>query len=99
MRRRQVPNEWRTVFEKVFGPESYDGNSFGSEMVMKIAISEGLTISKEGLRVKLARYVQKGYLKKIKRGRYGLGPKGYYFFGLLELGQEGDFLSMEGAIQ
>ena len=84
MRRRQVPKEWSDVFGQIFQSENYSGESFSSGSVMALAKSKDLEITKEALRVKLSRYVRRGYLKKVKRDQYGLGPNGYYFFGLLD---------------
>ena len=44
---------------------------------------ENIRISNESLRVKLARYVSKGFLKKTGRARYQFTQRGQLFFDLL----------------
>ena len=83
-RKRRAPKAWREVFSEATELECYAKYGFGYSHIFEIAAKkEGISISKEGIRVKLDRYKKSGYVNKINRGRFQIAHKGYYFFELL----------------
>ena len=83
-RKRRAPECWRDVFREATELQFYAKDGFGYSNVLEIAATKSdISITREGLRVKLDRYRKSGYVNKIKRGRFQIARKGYYFFDLL----------------
>jgi len=83
-RKRRAPKSWREVFSDATELEFYAKKGFGYSNILKLAEAKNdISISREGLRVKLERYRKSGYVNKISRGRFQIAQKGYYFFELL----------------
>lgn len=80
--KRRAPVIWRNVFKVL--SQIHHPKSFYFDEVAEMADSLGAKISPESLRVKLARYSQKGVLKKVGRQEYILTSKGQLFFDLLK---------------
>lgn len=81
-RRRLAPIEWQHVFDTLC--RTYHPDKFHIDEVARLAKDRSITISPESLRVKLARYQTKGYLKKMGMKHYQITPKGIMFFNLLK---------------
>ena len=80
-RKRLAPILWQDVFNML--SKAYHPNTFYFEDVQDAAEKVGLKIQSESLRVKLARYSAKGFLKKVGRKEYLISPKGQVFFDLI----------------
>lgn len=80
-RRRYAPKIWCDVFDVL--SRTHHPNSFSFEDVQRLAENIGITIKRESLRVKLARYCQKKYLSKEGYKSYKITPEGMLFFRLL----------------
>ena len=80
-RKRLAPILWQDVFYML--SKSHHPNTFYFEDVLYSAEKVGLSIQRESLRVKLARYTAKGFLKKVGRKEYLLSQKGQVFFNLI----------------
>ena len=78
---RRAPILWRDVFFMIC--RSHHPNSFFIEDVYAAACKVGIDILPESLRVKLARYVSKGFLNKTGRKEYQLTTRGQIFFDLI----------------
>ena len=63
--------------------KTHHPNTFFFEDVLQATERVGLSIRHESLRVKLARYTSKGFLKKVGRKEYLLSQKGQIFFNLI----------------
>ena len=81
---RRGPKEWIAVFDEACKLQSYPKIGFGYSQIQEIADAHGIKISREGIRIKLNRYLKRGYVKKKSRGHYQIAPKGYYFFGFID---------------
>ena len=81
-RRRIAPKEWRYVFDIIC--RTHHPGAFHIDEVERLAQDHDIKISTESLRVKLARYKTKGYLKKMGMKRYQLTQQGIIFFDLLK---------------
>jgi len=83
-RKRRAPKPWREVFSEATKLECYPKDGFGYSHILKITETKTeISITREGVRVKLNRYKNSGYVNKIGRGRFQIARKGYYFFDLL----------------
>lgn len=81
-RSRRAPEAWRKVISDACDDKKYPLRGFGLPEIMELAKNHGVEISYGGLRVKLNRYLNKGYIKRISHGRYHVPVSGYRFFGL-----------------
>ena len=79
-RKRRAPLEWRNLFYQFVHRHP---QPFYLEEVRNFVLRDKIEISTDGLRVKLARYASKGYLKKLGRAEYRFTNDGFYFFDLL----------------
>jgi len=83
-RKRRAPKRWREVFRDATELKFYAKRGFGYSNILEIVESKNdISISREGLRVKLDRYRKRGYVNKVSRGRYQIAQTGYYFFGFI----------------
>jgi len=80
-RKRLAPILWQDVFHML--SKTHHPDTFFFEDVYQTAERVGLSIKHESLRVKLARYTAKGFLKKVGRKEYLLSQKGQVFFNLI----------------
>jgi len=80
-RNRLAPILWQDVFHML--SKTHHPNTFFFEDVLHAAEKVGISIQHESLRVKLARYSSKGFLKKINRKEYLISQKGQLFFNLI----------------
>ncbi len=75
---------WKKVFYNIDRKYPSPKTFTLSEVVELLDRDRVVKITRESLRVKLARYVSKGYLVKIKRATYRISNEGGIYFGLLE---------------
>lgn len=88
---RSAPPLWRDTFKAIVN-DDYGGEAITYEMIEREIQNRNYSITRESLRVKMARYVKSGYarpvidrqLKKRIRGAFWLTEKGKLFFGLTE---------------
>ena len=80
-RKRLAPIQWQDVFHML--SQTYHPNTFYFEDVLTAVEKVGLSIQNESLRVKLAKYTAKGFLKKVGRKEYLISQKGQVFFNLI----------------
>ena len=77
-RRRGANEDWREVFFLIY--RRFNFLSFTIIDVLEFAEKFGIRITKESLRVKLAKYVKLGVLSKEGRGMYKLTDKSDDYF-------------------
>lgn len=80
-RKRIAPEKWRIVFQEMTASQNYE-NGITLKDILAIAARHNIQATRETIRVKLHRYAAKEILKKVARGKYQIGPRGYEFFGI-----------------
>ena len=86
---RSAPKVWQDIIKSIVN-ESYDGEGITYDAIASAVIDEGYSISRDALRVKMARYVKTGYVKPVTdpmtkkrvRGAFWLTQSGRLFFNL-----------------
>ncbi|MGB0908318.1 MAG: hypothetical protein ACPGVT_12565 [Maricaulaceae bacterium] len=85
VRFRKAPKAWQDVFKQATKLEHYAKIGFDGADIKTIADNSKIQISRESIRVKLARYKHSGYVKNVSKGRFIVPPPGYHFFDLIQV--------------
>ena len=78
---RRAPTLWREVFQSTVKRKSNAYAPFKlDEIAYLVRRDKAISITHKSLRVKLARYAAKGYLRKEGRTEYTITSRGHMFF-------------------
>ena len=85
---RRAPELWRDTFAIVVRQRPNSEPFTLNDIAYLIRRDKVIDITRESLRVKLARYSAKGYLRKIGRAEYIITSRGHIFFDVLKTEKE-----------
>ena len=81
---RRAPELWQEVFHNIVRQRPNSESFKLNDVAYLVRRDKLISITHESLRVKLARYSAKGYLRKIGRAEYIITSRGHMFFDLIK---------------
>jgi len=85
---RRAPKLWQETFAALVRQRPNSESFTLDNIAYLVKRDRVINITRESLRVKLARYAAKGYLRKVGRAEYRITSRGHLFFDVLKKEKE-----------